>query len=120
MPKTKKKSGCLRPKPAAWKLLSRPRNRKRILEAKLYGLNKKLLTQTHETAERDARNIIAQAIERVASEVTAETTTTTVQIPSEEMKGRIIGKEGRNIRAFEQMMGVEILIDDSPDTVVIS
>ncbi len=83
-------------------------------------LHKKLLNEAHETAERDARNIVAQAIERVASEVTAEVTTTTVQIPSEEMKGRIIGKEGRNIRAFEQMMGVEILIDDSPDTVVIS
>ena len=57
---------------------------------------------------------------RIATEVTAETTTTTVIIPNEEMKGRIIGKEGRNIRAFEQLMGVEILIDDSPDTVVIS
>ena len=86
----------------------------------MLDLHKKLLAQTHEDAEREGRNIVAQAIERVASEVTAEVTTTTVQIPSEEMKGRIIGKEGRNIRAFEQMMGVEILIDDSPDTVVIS
>ncbi|MCX6797130.1 MAG: HDIG domain-containing protein, partial [Candidatus Doudnabacteria bacterium] len=83
-------------------------------------MHKKLLEETHETAEKEARSVVAQAIERVASEVTAEVTTTTVQIPNEEMKGRIIGKEGRNIRAFEQMMGVEILIDDSPDTVVIS
>lgn len=95
-------------------------NAEKTIKEEMGGLYKKLLAQTHENAERDGRNIVAQAIERVASEVTAEVTTTTVQIPSEEMKGRIIGKEGRNIRAFEQMMGVEILIDDSPDTVVIS
>lgn len=95
-------------------------NAEKTIKEEMVGLHKKLLEQARENAERDARNIVAQAIERVASEVTAEVTTTTVQIPSEEMKGRIIGKEGRNIRAFEQMMGVEILIDDSPDTVVIS
>jgi ribonuclease Y len=95
-------------------------NAEKTVKEEMVSLHKKLLNQAHEDAERDARNIVAQAIERVASEVTAEVTTTTVQIPSEEMKGRIIGKEGRNIRAFEQMMGVEILIDDSPDTVVIS
>lgn len=83
-------------------------------------LHAKLLNTTRETAEKEAKVIIAQAMERVVSEVTAETTTTAVQLPNEEMKGRIIGKEGRNIRAFEQMMGVEILIDDSPDTVVLS
>ena len=95
-------------------------NAEKTVKEEMSGLYKKLMAETHETAEREGRNIVAQAIERVASEVTAESTTTTVQIPSEEMKGRIIGKEGRNIRAFEQMMGVEILIDDSPDTVVIS
>lgn len=83
-------------------------------------LHRKLLNEAHETAEREARVIVAQAIERIATEVTAESTTTTVVIPNEEMKGRIIGKEGRNIRAFETLMGVEILIDDSPDTVVVS
>lgn len=95
-------------------------NAERTVKEELVSLHKKILEKTREEAEREGRNIVAQAIERVASEVTAETTTTTVTIPSEEMKGRIIGKEGRNIRAFEQMMGVEILIDDSPDTVVIS
>jgi len=95
-------------------------NAEKTIKEEMMGLYKKLLAQTREDAERDGRTIVAQAIERVASEVTAEVTTTTVQIPNEEMKGRIIGKEGRNIRAFEQMMGVEILIDDSPDTVVIS
>jgi ribonuclease Y len=95
-------------------------NAEKTVKEEMVGLHRKLLAETHENAEKEGRNIVAQAIERVASEVTAEVTTTTVQIPSEEMKGRIIGKEGRNIRAFEQMMGVEILIDDSPDTVVIS
>ncbi len=95
-------------------------NAEKTVKEEMLQLHKKLVAQAHENAERDARTIVAQAIERVASDVTSETTTTTVQIPNEEMKGRIIGKEGRNIRAFEQMMGVEILIDDSPDTVVIS
>ncbi len=95
-------------------------NAEKTVKEEMLSLHKKLLNEAHETADKEARNIVAQAIERVASEVTSEVTTTTVQIPSEEMKGRIIGKEGRNIRAFEQMMGVEILIDDSPDTVVIS
>ncbi len=83
-------------------------------------LHRKLIAQAKEDADKEAARIVAQAIERIASDVTAETTTTTVAIPSEEMKGRIIGKEGRNIRAFESLMGVEILIDDSPDTVVVS
>lgn len=83
-------------------------------------LHRKLIASAHEDADKEAKRIVAQAIERIASDVTSETTTTTVVIPSEEMKGRIIGKEGRNIRAFEALMGVEILIDDSPDTVVVS
>ncbi len=95
-------------------------NAERGIKDEMMKLHRKLLNEAHETADREARKIVAQAIERVATEVTAESTTTTVMIPSEEMKGRIIGKEGRNIRAFEQLMGVEILIDDSPDTVVIS
>ncbi len=95
-------------------------NAEKVIKEEMIGLHRKLLNKAYEDADRDARMIVAQSIERVASEVTAETTTTTITIPNEEMKGRIIGKEGRNIRAFEQLMGVEILIDDSPDTVVIS
>ncbi len=95
-------------------------NAEKGISEEMLKLHRKLLNEAHETAEREARKIVAQAIERIATEVTAESTTTTVMIPNEEMKGRIIGKEGRNIRAFEQLMGVEILIDDSPDTVVIS
>ncbi|QQS22827.1 ribonuclease Y [bacterium] len=95
-------------------------NAEKSISEEMLGLHRKLLNKTHESAEKEARKIVAQAIERIATEVTAESTTTTVVIPNEEMKGRIIGKEGRNIRTFEQLMGVEILIDDSPDTVVVS
>lgn len=83
-------------------------------------LTHKLLANAREDADKKARDIVALAIQRCASEVTSEQTVTTVSLPSEEMKGRIIGKEGRNIRTFEQMLGVEVIVDDTPDTVVIS
>lgn len=95
-------------------------NAERSMGDEMIKLHRKLIAGARESAEKEARQIVAEAIDRVVSDVTSETTTTTVALPSEELKGRIIGKEGRNIRAFEQMMGVEILIDDSPDTVVIS
>jgi ribonucrease Y len=76
--------------------------------------------EAHESAERDARKIIALAVERYAAEQINEMTTCAVPLPGEEMKGRIIGKEGRNIRAIEAATGVNILIDDTPETVVIS
>ena len=95
-------------------------NAERGMKDELVDLQKKLLYTAREEADKQARVIIANAMERCVADVTAETTTTAVEIPNEEIKGRIIGKEGRNIRAFEQMLGCEILIDDSPDTVVIS
>lgn len=95
-------------------------NAEKSIKEDMVKLHRKLIATAHADADKEARKIVAQAIERVATDVVAESTTTTINIPNEEMKGRIIGKEGRNIRAFETMMGVEILIDDSPDTVVIS
>jgi ribonuclease Y len=71
-------------------------------------------------AEREAKKIVALAVQRIASEHTAETTVSAVALPNDEMKGRIIGREGRNIRAFELATGVDVIIDDTPDTVVVS
>lgn len=76
--------------------------------------------QAERDADRQARRIIAMATQRLAAEHTAESTVAAVALPSDEMKGRIIGREGRNIRAFELATGVDVIIDDTPDTVVVS
>ena len=73
-----------------------------------------------EICQEQARNILTMTMQRLASEHTANTTTSTIDIPNDEMKGRIIGREGRNIRAFEQETGIDIIIDDTPGVVIIS
>ncbi len=84
------------------------------------ALARDIKDQARKGAARAARRIVAMAAQRIAAEHTAETTVSAVTLPSDEMKGRIIGREGRNIRAFETVTGVDVIIDDTPDTVVIS
>jgi ribonucrease Y len=77
-------------------------------------------SEAKEEADKRARKIIAMSIQRLASEYVAEITVSTVPLPAEELKGRIIGREGRNIRAFEQITGVDIIVDDTPEAVTLS
>jgi ribonuclease Y len=81
---------------------------------------RELRESAKKNAEREAKKIVALAVQRVAAETTAENTVSAVSLPNDEMKGRIIGREGRNIRAFELATGVDVIIDDTPDTVVVS
>jgi ribonuclease Y len=84
------------------------------------GLINKIEQEANLAGEKKARDILLSTIQRLATEVTGEVTVTTVTLPNDEMKGRIIGREGRNIRTLETLTGVDIIIDDTPEAVVIS
>ena len=92
----------------------------RDIKHDLLGLISKLTNEAKENAEEQAALIITTAMERMSSEVTAERTITSVKLEDEEMKGRIIGKEGRNIQALQRATGVDIMVDDTPGYIVLS
>ncbi len=89
-------------------------------KAEAAALVRDIREEAKRNAERDAKKIVALAVQRIAVETTAETSVSAVALPNDEMKGRIIGREGRNIRAFETATGVDVIIDDTPDTVIVS
>jgi ribonuclease Y len=92
----------------------------RDIKTDLVKLVEKMQTDAMEDAEDSAKMIIVSAMERIASDQTAERTITTVPLPSDELKGRVIGKEGRNIQALERATGVDVIIDETPGAIVLS
>lgn len=107
----------LKKKEAAEKLLEMT---ERDIKQDLVGLVDKLQKEAVEDAEERAQTILVSAMERMSSEVTAERTVTAVKLTDDEMKGRIIGKEGRNIQALQRATGVDILVDDTPGMIILS
>jgi len=89
-------------------------------EHEMSALIARKVEEVGETADQKSREIISTAIQRYAAEQTCEVTVSTVDIPNDDMKGRIIGREGRNIRAFEKATGVDVIVDDTPGMVVVS
>jgi len=89
-------------------------------EHEMSALIQRKVEETNEIADEKCREIINSAIQRYAAEQTCEATVSTVEIPNDDMKGRIIGREGRNIRAFEKATGVDVIVDDTPGMIVVS
>jgi len=107
----------LKKKEAAEKLMEMT---ERDVKADLVNLVSKLQNDARDTAEEQAQLILVTAMERMSSEVTAERTVTAIKLTDDEMKGRIIGKEGRNIQALQRATGVDILVDDTPGMIILS
>lgn len=107
--------------------MSREEAREQVLSAvkedcvaEAAGIIRDVESRTKAEADKRSREILSVAIQRMAADYTAERTVTSVSIPSDDIKGRIIGREGRNIRSFEQITGVNLIIDDTPETVTLS
>lgn len=107
----------LKKKEAAEKLMEMT---ERDIKEDLKGLVAKLQNEAKDNAEEKAQVILVSAMERMSSEVTAERTVTAIKLTDDEMKGRIIGKEGRNIQAIQRATGVDILVDDTPGMIILS
>lgn len=107
----------LKKKEAAEKLMDMT---EKSIKDDLVGLVSKLQNEARDTAEEQAQLILVTAMERMSSEVTAERTVTAIKLTDDEMKGRIIGKEGRNIQALQRATGVDILVDDTPGMIILS
>lgn len=95
-------------------------NLRREYKAEAAQIYKEYIDKTKESATREARKIITMAIEKSAADHCVESTVSVVSLPSEDLKGRIIGRDGRNIKAFEQATGVKVIVDDTPEAVVLS
>ncbi|MFH0837930.1 MAG: ribonuclease Y [Patescibacteria group bacterium] len=95
-------------------------NMEREYKDDLVAHYKKMNEDIKENAQKEATNVLSQAIQKLASDVTSESTQTIVELPNDEIKGRVIGKEGRNINAFEHLTGVDVIVDDTPNAIMIS
>ncbi len=95
-------------------------NVERDYKGEILKYYKNMVSNIKEDASKEAKNIIVQTIQKIASDVTGEATQTIVELPNDEIKGRIIGREGRNINAFEHLTGVDVIVDDTPNAIMIS
>ena len=95
-------------------------NTEKSVKEELFSRVRKVENETQEEVDKKAKEMLSLAIERCASSHAAEHTSTTIALPSDEMKGRIIGREGRNIKTIETILGVEVVVDDTPGTILVS